>query len=182
MKSTPSAYHAARTVRKNFFQLFSTPQDDPDSRGRLRPSPSARGRSRGRGVDRGHRPRRLSQGPRNFRNAILHIRFERVRRWRAAFPVPGCAGVSPASREARKGRGRRDAGAPRQFTADRDREGPRPGRRAPGSTALPTSPLPGGRSEDGVSSAIALLCPSGQSRLEILRRPGGSTPTPRSAP
>ena len=40
------------------------------------------------------------------------------------------------------------AGAPRRFTDERDREDPRPGRRAPGSTPLPTSPLPGGRRED----------------------------------
>ena len=69
-------------------------------------------------------------------------------------PAPGSAGVPPASREARTRvrafgpPGRRDAGAPRQFTDERDRGGPRPGRPAPGSTPLPTSPLPGGRRED----------------------------------
>ena len=45
---------------------------------------------------------------------------------------------------------RRDAGAPRQFTDEGDREGPRPGRGA-GSTPVPTSPLEGGRREDGVA-------------------------------
>ena len=45
--------------------------------------------------------------------------------------------------------GRRDAGAPRQLTDERDREGLRPGHRTPGSTPLPTSPLPGGRREGG---------------------------------
>ena len=69
-------------------------------------------------------------------------------------PAPGCAGVPSASRETRtrvRAFGppcRRDAGAPRQSTDERDREGPRPGRRASGSTPLPTSPLPGGRRED----------------------------------
>ena len=77
-------------------------------------------------------------------------------------PAPGSAAVPPASREARtrmRAFGlpcRRDAGAPRQFTDGRDREDPRPGRPAPGSTPHPTSPLPGGRREDGLSTAIAL--------------------------
>ena len=69
-------------------------------------------------------------------------------------PAAGCAGVPPASREARtrvRAFGppcRRDAGAPRQFTDERGREDPRPGGRAPGATPLPTSPLKGGRRED----------------------------------
>ena len=72
-------------------------------------------------------------------------------------PAPGCAGVPPASRVARTRMrafgppSRRDVGAPRQFTDERDRESPRPGRPAPGSTPLPTSPLPGGRREDGAA-------------------------------
>ena len=72
-------------------------------------------------------------------------------------PTPGSAGVSPASREARTRMrafgppSRRDAGAPRQLTDERDREDPRPGCRTPGSTPLPTSPLPGGRREDGAA-------------------------------
>ena len=73
---------------------------------------------------------------------------------REGAPAPGSAGVPPASREARtrmRALGppcRRDAGAPRRFTDERDREGPRSGCGA-GSTPLPTSPLPGGRSESG---------------------------------
>ena len=65
--------------------------------------------------------------------------------------------VPPASREARtrmRASGppcRRDAGAPRRFTDERDRESSRPGGPAPGSTPLPTSPLEGGRSEDGAA-------------------------------
>ena len=53
-------------------------------------------------------------------------------------PAPGRAGVPQASREARTRMrasgppGRRDAGAPRQLTDERDREGPRPGHPAPG--------------------------------------------------
>ena len=68
-------------------------------------------------------------------------------------PAPGSAGVPPASREARtRARAfgppcRRDASTPRQLTDERDREGPRPGRRTPGSPPLPASPLPGGRRE-----------------------------------
>ena len=63
-------------------------------------------------------------------------------------PAPGCVGVPPASRKARtRARafgplGRRDAGASRQLTDERDREGPRPGCGA-GSTPLPTSPFRG---------------------------------------
>ena len=76
-------------------------------------------------------------------------------------PTPGSAGIPPASREARTRMrafgppSRRDAGAPRQFTDERDRESPRPGRRAPGATPLPTSPLPGG----GVKTAAARAPP-----------------------
>ena len=82
-------------------------------------------------------------------------------------PAPGCAGVPPASRETRTRMrafgppDRRDAGAPRRFTDERDREYPRPGYGPPGS---------GNRSEDGVSSAITLPRPPGQSHLKILRR------------
>ena len=62
-------------------------------------------------------------------------------------PAAGSAGVPPASREARTrmrafGRpGRRDAGASRQFTDERDREYPRPGYGPPGQP--PSRPPPG---------------------------------------
>ena len=126
-------------------------------------------------------------------------------------PAPGSAGVPPASREARtrmRAFGppcRRDAGAPRQFTDERGREDPRSGCGA-GSTPLPTSPLPGGRredgaarlpvrtsrafpngpptpppagekSKDGVSTAIALGEVAGRSHLEFC---GGSAASPSS--
>ena len=67
-------------------------------------------------------------------------------------PAPGCAGVPPASREARtrmRAFGppcRRDAGASGQFTDERNREGPRPGRRAPGVNPPPD--LPPSRGEE----------------------------------
>ena len=97
-------------------------------------------------------------------------------------PAPGSAGVPPASREARTRMRtfgppcRRDAGAPRRFTDERDREDPRPGCGA-GSTPLPTSPLPGGRGEDGVSSAIVPYrarrgFDRGGGGVYSLRRPG----------
>ena len=56
----------------------------------------------------------------------------------------GGAGLRPA-----RPAGRRRTQARFFFTDERDREGPRPGRRAPGSPPLPTSPLPGGRRENG---------------------------------
>ena len=76
----------------------------------------------------------------------------RHRHRRVGGPLPWVrrrpAGPHPRSRFAR---GRRDAGAPRQFADERDREDPRPGRRAPGSTPHPASPLPGGRRADGAA-------------------------------
>ena len=118
-------------------------------------------------------------------------------------PAAGSAGVPPASREARtrmRAFGppcRRDAGAPRRFTDERDREAHRPG--CTRSTPLPTSPLKGGRREDGsarlpVRPSRALpnggphssplegglggmtapaRPPAGRSHLEILRRLAG---------
>ena len=70
-------------------------------------------------------------------------------------PAAGSAGVPPASREARTRvrafgpPSRRDAGAPRQFTDERGRESPRPSGCSPGSTPLPTFPLPGGGAQPG---------------------------------
>ena len=67
-------------------------------------------------------------------------------------PAPGSAGVPPASREARtrvRAFGppcRRDAGASGQFTDERGREAPRPGRRAPGVNPPPD--LPPSRGEE----------------------------------
>ena len=48
--------------------------------------------------------------------------------------TPGCAGVLPASREARKGKGRRDAGSPRKWIPTRP---PWTGRRSPPSADPP---------------------------------------------
>ena len=90
-------------------------------------------------------------------------------------PAAGCAGVPPASREARtrmRAFGpprRRGAGAPRRFTDERDREGPRPGRRASGST--PSRPPP---------RAIALEIPS--ALLPPGRGAGGDNPAARLTP
>ena len=87
--------------------------------------------------------------------------------------APGCAGAPPASREARTRRmrafgppGRRDAGAPRRSTDERDREGPRPGCGA-GSPPSRPPPLPGGRRED----------PGGGGTVTAARAPA---PTPPS--
>ena len=59
------------------------------------------------------------------------------------------AGLRPA-----RPAGRRRSRARCFFMDERDREGPRPGRRVLGSTPLPTSPPAGGRREDGVSGAV----------------------------
>ena len=67
-------------------------------------------------------------------------------------PAPGCAGVPLAPREARTRMrafgppGRRDAGAPRRFTDERNREYPRPGCGAP--WVNPPPDLPPSRGEE----------------------------------
>ena len=68
--------------------------------------------------------------------------------------------VPPASREARTRMrafgpsGRRDAGAPRQFTDERGREDPHPGRRAPGSTPSRPPPFQGGGEKTARSASL----------------------------
>ena len=106
---------------------------------------------------------------------------DRTLRHRRRWTKGRIAGVPPASREARtrvRAFGppcRRDAGAPWQFTDERDREYPRPGRSR--VTPLPTSPLPGGRREDpGGRSA------DGAARLPVRTSRAFPNGTPDSSP
>ena len=99
-------------------------------------------------------------------------------------PAPGSAGVPPASREARtrmRALGppcRRDAGAPRRFTDERDREDPRPGRRASGSPP-PTRPPP----FQGGGDRIGRPIPAWRTTGPFIRLPGlHSSPLPALTP
>ena len=89
-------------------------------------------------------------------------------------PAPGCAGVPPASREARarmRAFGppcRRDAGASRQFTDERDREVPVRAAQPPGVNPPPDLPPEGGRRENG---SRARPCPRQRCRRAAAKFP-----------